>query len=139
LRILLDTCVLSELHRGGGEAGVRAAVSAHLPEDVYLSVITVGEITKGVLRLPQGRRKIELMTWLRALDRDYAGRVLDIGRETVGIWGEISALAEARGRILPVADGLIAATAIQHGLRIYTRNVADFAVSGAMVMNPWNG
>jgi toxin FitB len=116
---------------------VRAAVSAHAPEDVFLSVITVGEITKGVLRLPDGRKKAELTNWLLALDRDFAGRVLDIGRETVGIWGEISALAEARGRILPIADGLIAATAIQHGLRIYTRNVEDFAMTGVLVTNPW--
>jgi predicted nucleic acid-binding protein len=137
VKVLLDTCVLSELNRRGGEAIVRAAVSAHAPEDVFLSVITVGEITKGVLRLPDGRKKAELTNWLLALDRDFAGRVLDIGRETVGIWGEISALAEARGRILRIADGLIAATAIQHGLRIYTRNVEDFAITGVLVTNPW--
>lgn len=138
MRILLDTCVILELHRRGGEAGVRAAVSAHVAEDVFLSVITVGEITKGVLRLPHGRKRTELTNWLGTLDREFVGRVLDIGRETVGIWGEISALAEAHGQILPVADGLIAATAIQHGLRIYTRNVADFIGTGAMVVNPWS-
>jgi toxin FitB len=137
VKVLLDTCVLSELNRRGGEASVRAAVSVHAPEDVFLSVITVGEITKGVLRLPEGRKKVELTNWLLALDRDFAGRVLDIGRETVGIWGEISALAEAGGRVLPIADGLIAATAIQHGLRIYTRNVEDFAITGVLVTNPW--
>ena len=138
MRVLLDTCVISELNRRGGDPGVRSVVSTHLPDEVFLSVITVGEITKGILRLPDGRRKTELMTWLRTLDREFAGRLLDVGRETVGVWGEVSARAEEQGRTLPIADGLIAATAIQHGLRIYTRNVADFAVTGAMVTNPWN-
>jgi predicted nucleic acid-binding protein len=136
VRVLLDTCVISELQRLGGDAGVRAAVSA-LDDEIFLSVITLGEITKGVLRLADGRRKTDLMVWLRSLDRNYAGRILNIDRETVGLWGEITALAEARGRALPIADGLIAATAIQHGLRIYTRNVEDFRESGAMVTNPW--
>jgi len=138
VRVLLDTCVLSELNRRGGDQGVRSVVSTHLPDEVFLSVITVGEITKGILRLPDGRRKSELTAWLRTLDHEFAGRVLDVGRETVAVWGEISALAEEQGRSLSIADGLIAATAIQHGLRIYTRNVADFAVTGAMVTNPWN-
>jgi predicted nucleic acid-binding protein len=137
VKVLLDTCVFSELHRRGGEEGVRAAVSALVAEEVFLSVISVGEITKGVLRLPHGRKRSELTDWLETLDREFAGRVLDINRETVRIWGEISALAEGRGRILPIADGLIAATAIQHGLRIYTRNVADFELTGVLVTNPW--
>jgi predicted nucleic acid-binding protein len=135
MRVLLDTCVISELQRPGGDSGVRAAVSAL--DEIFLSVITLGEITKGVLRLAEGRRKTDLTAWLRSLDRNYAGRILNIDRETVGLWGEITALAEARGRALPIADGLIAATAIQHGLRIYTRNVEDFRESGAMVINPW--
>jgi len=138
VRVLLDTCVLSELNRRGGDPGVRSVVATHLPEEVFLSVLTVGEITKGILRLPDGRRKSELTAWLRTLDHEFGGRVLDVGRETVAVWGEISALAEEQGRVLPIADGLIAATAIQHGLHIYTRNMADFVVTGAMVTNPWN-
>lgn len=137
MKVLLDTCVLSELHRRGGDAGVRTAVATHVAEEVFLSVVSIGEITKGVLRLPQGRKRTELADWLETLDREFGGRILDVGRETVRVWGEISALAEARGRILPIADGLIAATAIQHGLRIYTRNVADFDVTGVLVTNPW--
>jgi predicted nucleic acid-binding protein len=136
--VLLDTCVISELHRRGGDVSVRTAVSALVAEDVFLSVISVGEITKGVLRLPPGSKRTELTQWLAALDRDFAGRVLDVGRETVGIWGEITARMESQGRILPIADGLIAAAALQHGLRIYTRNVADFDKTGVLVTNPWN-
>lgn len=112
-------------------------MATHVAEEVFLSVVSIGEITKGVLRLPQGRKRTELADWLETLDREFGGRILDVGRETVRVWGEISALAEARGRILPIADGLIAATAIQHGLRIYTRNVADFDVTGVLVTNPW--
>lgn len=116
---------------------MRAAVQALASNDIFLSVITLGEITKGVLRLPQGQRRTDLLAWLRGLDSNYAGRILGVDRETVGIWGEITALAEARGRVLPVADGLIGATALQHGLKIFTRNEDDFLVTGALVANPW--
>lgn len=139
MRVLLDTCVISELHREGGHTGVRSVIASHRPEEVFLSVITMGELTKGLVRLPEGRMRTNLAEWMRGLDRDFQGRILGVERETVGIWGEITALAEMRGRILPPADGLIAATAIQHGLRVLTRNVSDFSVAGAMVVNPWSG
>ncbi len=138
MRVLLDTCVVSELQRRGGELRVRKAVAALISDETFLSVITVGEITRGVLRLPAGRRRTELMEWLQSLDRDYRGRLLAVDRETVAVWGEITARAEALGRILPIADGLIAATALQHGLRIYTRNTEDFEVTGVMLTNPWS-
>jgi predicted nucleic acid-binding protein len=109
------------------------------PEDTFLSVITMGEVIKGVLRLPRGPKRIGLKAWLESIDRQFASHILPVDRETAQIWGEICAAGEARGRVLPPGDGLIAATAIQHGLRVWTRNISDFADSGALVSNPWEG
>lgn len=139
MKVLLDTCVISELHREGGNPMVRMVLSRHRPDEVYLSAVTMGEITKGLMRLPEGRKRERLAEWLRGLDQSFQGRILPLDRETARIWGEITALSELRGRVLPPADGLIAATAIQYGLRIYTRNVVDFEGTGAMVVNPWSG
>ncbi len=138
MRTLLDTCVLSELQRPGGSSQVRHSVESLSEDEIYLSVITVGEITKGVQRLADGRHKSDLLVWLNGLDRLYSNRILGIDRETAGIWGEITARAENQGRILPALDGLIAATALRNGLRILTRNVNDFAITGVLLANPWN-
>lgn len=137
MKVLLDTCVVSELHRTGGDPRVRAAVGSLDDDDLFLSAITVGEIAKGVLRLPSGKRRTELTTWLRALRQDYSGRILALDVDTAELWGEIAANAEAKGKIVPALDGLIAATAIQYGLHILTRNIDDFLAAGAMVSNPW--
>jgi toxin FitB len=135
--VLLDTCVLSDLQRAGGDPQVRAAVAALQDDELFLSVITIGELTRGVLRLAAGKRKADLNAWLQNLKVNYASRILPVDGETAEIWGEISARAEAQGRIIPAADGLIAASALQHGLHIFTRNVEDFRATGAMISNPW--
>ena len=137
MRVLLDTCVISELNRSGADARVRAAVAALQPEETFLSVITIGEVVKGVLRLPNGPKRTGLEAWVQSLDRQFAQRILHVDRDTAQLWAEICATGETRGWVPPPADGLIAATAIQHGLRIYTRNVKDFAQTGAMLVNPW--
>jgi predicted nucleic acid-binding protein len=139
VKTLLDTCFVSELNRRSCDSGVRKAYEDLRDEEIFLSVITAGEIIKGIRRLPESRKRDDLSAWLRGLDRRYERRILPVDRDTVEVWGDISAAAERGGSILPPADGLIAATAIQHGLRIYTRNVADFSVTGARVTNPWGG
>ena len=118
---------------------VRMVLSRHRPDEVYLRAVTLGEITKGLMRWPEGRKRERLAEWLRGLDQSFQGRILPLDRETARIWGEITALSELRVRVLPPADGLIAATAIQYGLRIYTRNGVDFDGTVAMVVNPWSG
>lgn len=137
MKTLLDTCFVSELNRHGCDAGVRRAYEELPDQEIFLSVITVGEILKGIRRMSESQRKDDFLAWLQNLDRRYESRMLPVTRETVEVWGDNSAASEKPGRILPTADGLIAATAIQHGLRIYTRNVKDFALTGAMLVNPW--
>ncbi len=139
MRVLLDTCVLSELRRPKGHAGVRQAVAGLDDDDLFVSVISIGEISKGIGLLSESRKKRALETWVQTLQRSYADRILPIDLETSCIWGELTAAAQKAGRALHAADGLIAATALRHGLRVITRNTADFEPAGVVILNPWVG
>lgn len=134
---LLDTSVVSELRLPNPNPIVVQAVGTIPQPDVFLSVITIGEIQKGISLLPAGRKRQQLDIWLAGLQGRYAGQIIEIDLETGRIWGEITARARLRGEQIPAADGLIAATAIRHGFRIMTRNTRHFEVSGALVLNPW--
>ena len=138
MRLLLDTCVISEARRGKGDPRVLALLDSIRAEDLFLSVITVGELTRGIALLPGGKRKRLLGNWLLTLERDYAERILPVDGETARIWGELSAAAQRRGKAVSVSDGLIAATAIRHGISVVTRNESDFRETGAMLINPWD-
>ena len=137
MRVLLDTCVVSELRHPKGDPRVRQAVDACDEEDLFLSVITIGEILKGISLLKEGSKRGALESWLGALERDYGDRILSIDLETGHLWGELTARAQSAGRVVSAADGLIAATALRHGLHVMTRNASDFSPAGVLVLNPW--
>ena len=137
MKVLLDTCVISEIQRPKGNPRVRACVEQLDDEDLFLSTITIGEIAKGIVLLKAGRKKRELEQWLRDMGQHYSNRILPIVAETAHIWGRITAEAQKAGDIIPVSDGLIAATAIQHGLHVMTRNVHHFVTVDALLVNPW--
>ena len=137
MRVLLDTCVLSEIRKANGNRGVRRAVNEVSDDDLFISVISIGEIAKGIELLEGGKRKRVLQSWLQILERDYASRILPLDREAAHIWGELTAAAQKRGKIVASNDGLIAATAHRHGLHVITRNISDFEPTGAMLINPW--
>ncbi|MEO0968183.1 MAG: type II toxin-antitoxin system VapC family toxin [Cyanobacteria bacterium J06639_18] len=138
MRVLLDTCVLSELYKPIPLESVKSAVDSLLDNDIYISVITLGEISKGISLLSESRRKRDLSVWFNNIEHVYAKRVLQIDSEIAAIWGKITAIAQKKGFILAAADGLIAATALRHGLYLMTRNVKDFEVTGVLLLNPWN-
>jgi toxin FitB len=137
VKVLLDTCVLSELRSPQGHPGVKAAVSELADGDLFLSVLTLGEIAKGVTLLAAGRKKKALTSWLNGLATQFGDRVLTIDTETARLWGEITARAKKAGEIIPAVDGLLAATALRHGLHVMTRNTRHFVASGALVLDPW--
>jgi len=137
VRVLLDTCALSELRRPKPDPGVLRALEQFTDEELYVSVISVGEISKGIALLRESPRKRALNTWLAALERHYAERILPIDLEVCRIWGELTAAALNLGRVVPATDGLIAATALRHNLRVVTRDTADFEPTGALLLNPW--
>jgi len=138
MRVLLDTCVVSELQRGTCHPRVRGAVQNTRTRDLYLSVITVGELTKGIAMLGGGKKREALTDWFSALVQESSGRILPIDVEAARIWGELTASAQRRGKTVGAADGLIAATALRHGLQVMTRNTSDFCETGAMLTNPWD-
>lgn len=137
MRFLLDTCALSELRREGCNPAARKLVDSAQDDDLFISVITLAELQKGISLLEPGKKKQDLETWLNALEGHYGDRILPVSREAARIWGEIAARCQQKWIALSAGDGLIAATALEHGLHVLTRNGRDFEPTGAMVSNPW--
>ena len=137
MRVLLDTCILSECKQSTPHAGVITYLEFLDSLKTCISVITVGEIAYGIQRLKPGKKKLALEQWLNTLESEYAERILPITSEITRIWGELRAKIQQQGRTLPAVDGLIAATAIHHGLHVVTRNTEDFLPTGVLVINPW--
>jgi predicted nucleic acid-binding protein len=105
---------------------------------LYLSVLTLGEIRKGLAALPQGKRRSRLETWLEVeLQARFSGRILSIDAAVADRWGLLAAVAKIKGKHLSAIDGLLAATAIHHNLTIVSRNVGDFTNTQVPVVNPW--
>jgi predicted nucleic acid-binding protein len=134
---LLDTNVLSELRRRQPDANVAAWFQQRPPGTLYLSVLTLGEIRKGVEAMADAPKRLTLLDWLEVeLPAFFTGRILDIDGAVADRWGRL--IAEA-GRPLPAIDSLLAATAVQHGLILVTRNVRDVqGLSGVTLLNPWD-
>jgi predicted nucleic acid-binding protein len=130
---LLDTNVISEARRGSREA--LSWLRSVNPQSVYLSVVTLGEIMRGIAlkRKSDPRAASHLEEWLRELRQDHRDRILPITDRVAIEWGRVAAI-RPRGD----ADGLIAATAIVHELIVVTRNVGDFDDTGVPVVNPWD-
>ena len=135
---LLDTNVISELVKPKPNPMVTRWVDATDESLLCLSVLTLGEIRKGISSLPDAPRRVALETWL---DYDlvlrFADRILVIDQAVADRWGRLAAKAFARKSPLPVIDGLLAATALQHNLTLVTRNTKDVAVTEVAVFNPW--
>jgi hypothetical protein len=137
---LLDTCVLSELVRPRPKAPVVNWVTQRDEDALFLSVITIGELEKGIARLPASAKRVALEQWVRReLAERFRGRLLAIDATVAARWGAIVGAAEARGKPLPVIDSLIAATGLQHDLIVVTRNTEDLERCGARCHNPWAG
>ena len=133
---LVDTNVLSELRRKQPQPEVVAWFTQRPRQTLYLSVLTLGEIRKGIERLEAARQQ-PLLDWLEVeLPNYFLGRLLAVDAHTADRWGRLLASA---GRPLPAVDSLLAATALQHDLTLVTRNTADFAGTGVRLINPWNG
>lgn len=135
---LLDTCAVSEYARKSPAPEVIAWLDEQDEASLFISVITLGEIKKGILKLRKADpgRSQKLTAWLGKVEQRFAGRILPLDAATLHVWAQIAAYAEQAGQPLPVMDGLIMATAQCHGLTVVTRNVQDFALY-PQVFNPW--
>ena len=105
---------------------------------LYLSVLTLGEIRKGIAGLTQGKRRAHLETWLEVdLQARFSGRIVPIDSAIADRWGLLAAEAKSKGKALSVVDGLLAATALHHNLTVVSRNARDFTAAQVQVLNPW--
>ena len=137
---LLDTCVVSELVRPRPKASVVSWVLERDEDELFLSVITIGELEKGIARLPDSPKRVALEQWVRRelVDR-FRDRLLAVDSGVAARWGALVGASEARGQPLPVIDSLIAAMSMQHNYTVVTRNTDDLERCGARCFNPWVG
>jgi toxin FitB len=135
---LLDTNVISELTKLQPEAKVVSWFQGTNEELLYLSVLTIGEIRKGIDSLPRSNKRALLESWLaNDLVLRFAGRILNVNLDIAERWGLISAQAKMAGAPLAVVDGVMAATALHYNLTLVTRNTKDVQVAGINTLNPW--
>jgi len=138
VKYLLDTCLISELVKKEPNSEVVNWLEEQNEHNLFLSVLTLGELQKGISKLPESAKKDELQSWatLDLVER-FAGQIVDVDLETALCWGRLQGVAEKTGDKLPVMDSLITATAIAHGLVVVTRNVKDMERCGGRICNPW--
>ena len=135
---LLDTCLVSELLKPRPSRSVTAWLAAQREDDLHVSVLTLGEIQKGVAQLPESRKKARLQSWLdRDLRDRFRGRIAPIDDRVALMWGRVAGGALSRGRPLPVIDSLIAATALVLDAAVVTRDEDNIRAAGANTINPW--
>lgn len=138
MRHLLDTNVVSELISSRPEERVVRWIDNLDPNSIYLSALTVGEIRKGVEKLPDSRRRDNIHRWLSEdLLLRFEGRILSLGTDVALTWGALTGRLEKSGRTVPAIDSVIAASALHHNLILATRNENDFQYAGVDIFNPW--
>lgn len=138
MNYLLDTCAISETTKPRPARAFVEWLRQRDPESLFVSVLTIGELEKGIERLPGTTKRNQLRTWFEKLRFELHDRILPVN-ETIAVeWGRLLANSERRGRSLPVVDALLGATAIVHGLTLVTRNTSDIERAGARIFDPWS-
>ena len=135
----MDTNVPSELIRVRPEPRVAQWLDAADDSQLFISVVTIGELRKGLTILSESKRRAFFESWLQnELLPWFEGRILQVTQEIADRWGILDGESQLRGAPLNTADGMIAATAIENGLTVVTRNVKDFDGLGVRLFNPWD-
>lgn len=138
MKNLLDTCVIAEYQKPVPNAKVMNWLISQIEESLFLSVLTIGEIEKGIAKLAASKRKNNLEVFIGNLVTRFDRRIFDLDTATLRRWGRLTGSLEKKGRVLPIIDSLLAATALEYDLTIITRNTADFVVTGVRVLNVWD-
>ncbi|MGD8888875.1 MAG: type II toxin-antitoxin system VapC family toxin [Desulfobacterales bacterium] len=137
MKYLLDTCVISELVKPTPSRKVVDWLNEMPSEALFLCAITIGEVRKGLTKLPESGKKERLTLWLNTLFIEYKERILSIDLMVCENWGVIQGNAEKAGAPMSTIDSLIAATTYTHNLTLATRNENDFTPSNIPIVNPW--
>jgi len=138
MKYLLDTCVISEVIKRKPSSNVIKWIKQEEESNFFISVLTIGELHKGIEKLDKSKRKNELHNWVENdLKERFCNRIINIDMPVVTMWGKIQGMTERTGKSMPAIDSLIAATGITHHLTVVTRNISDMKESGAVLYNPW--
>ena len=138
MKYLLDTCVISEIIKPRADENVISWIQSQDEESLYLSVLTFGEIEKGIEKSTDVARKRKLQLWVEEdLKKRFASRIVPINIDVSVKWGAIQGHAELLGKPMPAIDGLIAVSGLVHNCIVVTRNVADMEQSTVELLNPW--
>ena len=138
MNYLLDTCVISELIKPKPSSTVIKWLRSCQEESLFLSSLTIGEIQKGISKLPDSRKRKKLQGWLDSeLTQRFDRRIIGIDFKVAQKWGEIQASSEIAGTKIPVIDSLIASIGIVYDMTVVTRNTGDMKNSGVRLFNPW--
>lgn len=139
MNYLLDTCVISELIKARPTKSVVKWVESIDERSMFISVLTLGEIHKGITKLRASKKKRALQEWVsNDLNQRFDNRIIPVSIEIARIWGEVQGKAEKKGEKMPAIDSLIGATAIAYDFTVVTRNAADMENSGVQIHNPWD-
>ena len=138
MKYLLDTCVVSELIKKKTNKKVLKWIKTHDENTLYVSVLTFGEIAKGIEKVADQQRKKLLKLWVEDdLKVRFEGRILDVNLDVATKWGEIQGLSEKSGKPMPTIDGLLAITGLVNNCIVVTKNISDMVSSTAELVNPW--
>lgn len=138
MNYLLDTCIISELIKKNPSQKVIKWVSKAEESNLFISVLTIGEIHKGIEKLPASKKKEQLHKWVNQdLRERFKGRIIDFDLQAATSWGKAQAQSELLGKAMPAIDGQIAATGISYDFTVATRNTSDMENSGVSLINPW--
>lgn len=138
MNYLLDTNVISEMISRAPNQKVIDWIDGLDPETVYMSIVTVGELHKGIEKLAPSRRKEQLDRWLKGdLLLRFSGKIVDITIDVMLVWGELTSRLEREGKPMPAIDSLIAASVLEGHFTLVTRNEDDFKYAGISIINPW--
>jgi len=135
---LLDTCVISEIVKPVPGSRVIMWINSISSERLFLCSLTIGEIRRGLTKLPESKKKERLTDWLNTLLENYQDRIHSIDITVAENWGIMQGKAENEGMPMSSIDSLIAATAYTHNLILVTRSEEDFQASKLSIINPWN-
>lgn len=138
MKYLLDTCVISEVIKKEPNKNVISWLQAQDEANLFLSLLTFGEIQKGIQKDPDQNRKKRLTIWVEEdLKKRFENRIIPIDLKVVTNWGSLQGLAELAGKTMPTLDGLIAVSALTYHCTVATRNTSDMEQSTAELFNPW--
>lgn len=137
MKYLLDTCVISELIRQKPDNKVLSWMNERSENDLYISVLTLGEIRRGITKLSDQAKKSKLLDWYIELENRFSSRIIPVDIKIAEEWGGIQGELDKTGNPMSVIDGLLAVTALVHNLVVVTRNTSDFHIQAVEILNPW--